>query len=100
MVFVVQKKSISEFTTNEISNRAADDRGACCRENNRVNVEIVLGCRVNRGSQEGSLARQGKAHTLDADNYCYYDQAINVDEMGNKIYGLGATFVEVSVSRY
>src|ERR1700733_9219503 len=100
MVFVAQKKSISEFTTNEISNRAAEDRCACCRENHRGNVEIVLGCRVNRRSQEGSLARQGKAHAFDADNYGYYDQAINVNEMGNKIHGQGATFVEVSGSRY
>ena len=60
-------------------------------ENHRVNVEIALGCRVNRCSQEGSLARQGKAHAFDADNYGYYDQAINVDEMRNEIHGVDIT---------
>src|SRR6516162_10432577 len=65
---VLQHEPIAEFTSHHVADHAANDCGACCHDDDRADVEIVLGPRINRRSEKCGLARHRKANAFESDD--------------------------------
>src|SRR5215472_12484839 len=62
---VLQHQPIAEFTSYDVTDQAADDCGACRHDDDRADVEIALGPRVNRRPEKCGLARHRKAKAFE-----------------------------------
>src|SRR5215470_7588638 len=68
MFAVMQHEPIAEFTSHHIADHAADDYSACRHDDDRADVEIALGPRINRRSEKCGFARHRKAKAFESDD--------------------------------
>src|SRR5215472_2876337 len=68
MLTVLQHEPIAELTSHHVADHAADDCRACRHDDDRADVEIVLGPRINRRSEKCGLARHRKAKAFESDD--------------------------------
>src|SRR6516162_5589749 len=67
---VPQHQPIAEFTSDHVADHTPDDCSACRHDDDRADVEIVLGPRINRCSEKCGLARHRKAMHLHDGKFC------------------------------
>src|SRR5215472_2528388 len=68
IIAVLQDEPLAEFTSHHVADCAADDCSACRHDDDRPDVEIVLGSRINRRSEKCGLARHRKANAFESDD--------------------------------
>src|SRR5215469_14143488 len=68
MLAVLQHEPIAKFASHHVANHAADDCSACRHDDDRADIEIVLGPRINRRSEKCGLARHRKAKAFESDD--------------------------------
>src|SRR5262249_31765476 len=89
MLAVLQHEPIAKFASHHVADHAADDCSACRHDDDRADIEIVFGPRINRRSEKCGLARHRKAKAFESDDGGNCDYAILVDERGDEMHGLG-----------
>src|SRR3974377_2142939 len=65
---VLQHQPIAEFTSDHVADHTADNCSAGRNDDDRADVEIVLGPRINRCSEKCGLARHRKANAFESDD--------------------------------
>src|SRR6516162_9826610 len=68
IIAVLQHEPIAELTSYHVTDHAADDCSAWRHDDDRADVEIVLGPRINRRSEKCGLARNRKANAFESDD--------------------------------
>ena len=86
IIAVAQQQPIAVFAADHIADHAADN-GRCRRRNDdRDDIEIVLGAGIDRRRKQRRFAGQRKADAFQADDRADGDKSISVDKILKKFH--------------